>query len=56
MTLSDERPVVLQFKDATFEYDLKNNDDDMQAAIFRLENVTMEVKKVITVLQKYYRS
>lgn len=46
MTSNDERPVVLQFKDTTFEYDMINNDEDVQTTTFRLENVNMEVKKV----------
>ncbi|XP_046809062.1 ATP-binding cassette sub-family C member 10 [Lucilia cuprina] len=45
MTSVDDRPVVLQFKDATFEYDTINNDDDVQTTTFTLENVNMEVKK-----------
>lgn len=43
---TEDRPIVLQFKDATFEYDAINNDEDVQATTFRLEKVNMEVKKV----------
>lgn len=51
MTSVEEPPVVLQFKEATFEYDMINNDEDVHATRFRLEKVNMEVKKVNTLLE-----
>ncbi|KAM7354188.1 ATP-binding cassette sub-family C member 10 [Cochliomyia hominivorax] len=45
ITSADERPVVLEFKEATFEYDMIKNDEDVQSTTFRLEKINMEVKK-----------
>lgn len=54
MTLADDRPAVLQFKDATFEYDQINNDDDIPVTAFRLEKVNLEVKKVLDEVMKLF--
>lgn len=52
MTSVDEPPIVLQFKEATFEYDMIHNDEDVHATTFRLEQVNMEIKKVISETNK----
>lgn len=49
MASLEDPPVVLQFKDATFEYDVINNDDNVETTKFRLEKVNFEVKKVIDI-------
>lgn len=43
----EETPTVLQLKEATFEYDVEDDTNDLQTTIFRLEKVNLEVKKVI---------
>uniref|UniRef100_A0A1I8QDH6 ABC-type xenobiotic transporter n=1 Tax=Stomoxys calcitrans TaxID=35570 RepID=A0A1I8QDH6_STOCA len=42
---SDEQLTVLQFKDASFEYEVGGMDNDLQVTTFRLEKINLEVKK-----------